>query len=195
MKPKSVAWGESFARTGCRTGFIGKWHVYGSPDGLYGRRLAYIPPEKRFGFEYWKTCECSHEYNHSLAHALRHRRGRRGLRPLRHDPGRGPLPKPGEGYYSTTAIADYAGSRGASAQFTRPMRRTPDAELFAKIGPGEVARAAPWSTLTAEQKAFQRTKMAIHAAMITRMDLEIGKVVRSLGQRRELRAVDPRRRA
>ncbi len=54
---------------------------------------------------------------------------------------------------------------------------TPDAELFAKIGPGEVTRAVPWSTLTAEQKQFQRTKMAIHAAMITRMDIEIGKVL------------------
>jgi arylsulfatase A-like enzyme len=66
LKPKSVTWGESFARAGYRTGFIGKWHVYGSPDGQYGRRLAYIPPEKRLGFEYWKACECSHEYNHSL---------------------------------------------------------------------------------------------------------------------------------
>ena len=57
---------------------------------------------------------------------------------------------------------------------------TPDAELLAKIGPGEVTRAVPWSTLTPEQKAFQRTKMAIHAAMITRMDLEIGKVLDQL---------------
>ena len=48
---------------------------------------------------------------------------------------------------------------------------TPDEELFAKIGPGEVTRAVPWSTLTAEQKDLQRTKMAIHAAMITRMDI------------------------
>lgn len=54
---------------------------------------------------------------------------------------------------------------------------TPDAELFAKIGPGEVSRAVPWSSLTAEQKALQRTKMAIHAAMITRMDIEIGKIL------------------
>ena len=66
LKPKGVTWGETFARAGYQTGFIGKWHVYGSPDGQYGRRLAYIPPEKRFGFEYWKACECSHEYNHSL---------------------------------------------------------------------------------------------------------------------------------
>lgn len=54
---------------------------------------------------------------------------------------------------------------------------TPDQELIAQIGPGEVARAVPWSTLTPEQKKFQRTKMAIHAAMVTRMDLEIGKLL------------------
>lgn len=57
---------------------------------------------------------------------------------------------------------------------------TPDQELTEKIGPGEVARAVPWSSLTAEQKQFQRTKMAIHAAMITRMDTEIGKVMQQL---------------
>jgi arylsulfatase len=54
---------------------------------------------------------------------------------------------------------------------------TPDDELRAKIGAGEVMRAVPWSTLTPEQKHFQRIKMAIHAAMITRMDIEIGKVL------------------
>jgi arylsulfatase len=57
---------------------------------------------------------------------------------------------------------------------------TPDAELFAKIGPGEVTRAVPWSTLTPVQKEFQRAKMAVHAAMITRMDLEFGKVLRQV---------------
>jgi arylsulfatase A-like enzyme len=57
---------------------------------------------------------------------------------------------------------------------------TPDAELTAKIGPGEVMRAVPWSSLTAEQKKFQRLKMAIHAAMITRMDIEIGKLLKQV---------------
>ena len=52
----------------------------------------------------------------------------------------------------------------------RPRRSTPDNELFEKIGQGEVTRAVAWSTLTPEQKKLQRTKMAIHAAMITRMD-------------------------
>jgi len=65
---------------------------------------------------------------------------------------------------------------------------TSDAELLSKIGPGEVTRAVPWSTLNAEQKALQRTKMAIHAAMITRMDIEIGKVldqVKAMGAERD----------
>lgn len=62
----------------------------------------------------------------------------------------------------------------------RPKWSTPDSELFAKIGPGEVTRAVPWSTLTPEQKKLQRTKMAIHAAMITRMDRQIGRVVDQL---------------
>lgn len=57
---------------------------------------------------------------------------------------------------------------------------TPDEVLAAKIGPGEVMRAVPWSTLTQEQRRFQQTKMAIHAAMITRMDLEIGRLVKQV---------------
>jgi len=66
LKPKGVTMGEAFTRAGYRTGYIGKWHLYGSPKGEYERRLAYIPPEKRFGFDYWKACECTHEYNRSL---------------------------------------------------------------------------------------------------------------------------------
>jgi len=53
-------------------------------------------------------------------------------------------------------------------------------ELKARIGPGEAARAVAWDTLTEEQKRFQATKMAIHAAMITRMDLEIGRIIQQL---------------
>lgn len=60
-------------------------------------------------------------------------------------------------------------------------------ELLLRVGPGEVSRAVPWATLTAEQKSFQRTKMAIHAAMIDRMDQEIGRV---LGQLKAMNAFD-----
>ncbi|MBC8166870.1 MAG: sulfatase-like hydrolase/transferase, partial [Bryobacteraceae bacterium] len=155
------------------------------------------------------------------------------------------LPTPEEGYYSTTAIADYGvrflqdhaksyaqqpfflylaphaphfplqapqadiekyrdrfadGWDTARERKLQRMRRmglvncalapleegmwtkwnTTDDEIREKIGPGEVTRAVPWSTLTPQQKSFQRTKMAIHAAMISRMDLEIGKVLKQV---------------
>jgi len=45
------------------------------------------------------------------------------------------------------------------------------------LGPGEIQFAVPWKELTDEQKQFQSTKMSIHAAMITRMDREIGRVI------------------
>lgn len=61
-----------------------------------------------------------------------------------------------------------------------PLWNTPDSELRESIGPGEVTHAVPWSTLTPEEKILQQTKMAIYAAMITRMDREIGRVVAQL---------------
>ena len=45
LKPTGPTLAELFGKAGYRTGFIGKWHLYGSPDGNYGRRLAYIPHE------------------------------------------------------------------------------------------------------------------------------------------------------
>jgi arylsulfatase A-like enzyme len=66
LKPNGATLGQVFEKAGYHTGYIGKWHLFGSPDGQYGRRLAYIPPEKRFGFAYWKACECTHDYVHSL---------------------------------------------------------------------------------------------------------------------------------
>lgn len=63
---------------------------------------------------------------------------------------------------------------------------TPDAELIAKIGPGEITRAVPWSTLTPEQKKLQRAKMAIHAAMISRMDAETGRILQQVEAMGEL---------
>ena len=155
------------------------------------------------------------------------------------------LPKPEEGYYSTTAIADYsvkflkehakdheknpfflyvafhgphfplhapaADIEHYNGKFTEgwdtarerkgqrmqkmglvnhpiaplepqtwPPWNTPEKELIEKAGPGEVAHAVPWSTLNDEQKGFQRMKMAIHAAMITRTDTEIGKIVKQV---------------
>lgn len=50
-------------------------------------------------------------------------------------------------------------------------------ELRARLGPGEIGRPVAWSALDAGQQRFQATKMAIHAAMIDRMDHEIGRVL------------------
>ena len=48
---------------------------------------------------------------------------------------------------------------------------------IAKLGPGEINRPLPWAELTDAQREFQANKMAIHAAMIDRMDQEIGRVL------------------
>ena len=53
------------------------------------------------------------------------------------------------------------------------------------LGEAEVNKPVAWKELTDQQKQFQATKMAIHAAMIHRMDIEIGRVfeqVRKMGQ-------------
>lgn len=48
------------------------------------------------------------------------------------------------------------------------------------LGPGEINRPVPWKSLTAEQQQFQATKMAIHAAMVDRIDREVGRVLDQL---------------
>lgn len=59
-----------------------------------------------------------------------------------------------------------------------PPSDHPDA--LSKLGPGEVNRPLPWDELTADQQRFQATKMAIHAAMVDRMDREIGRLIEQL---------------
>ena len=49
-----------------------------------------------------------------------------------------------------------------------------------KLGPDEVNRPLPWVDLKDSQRRFQATKMAIHAAMVDRMDREIGRVIGQL---------------
>ncbi len=53
-------------------------------------------------------------------------------------------------------------------------------EALEILGPGEVNRPLPWDALTKPQRAFQSMKMTLHAAMIDRMDQEIGRVLRQL---------------
>jgi arylsulfatase A-like enzyme len=50
---------ECLRDAGLRTAYIGKWHIDGSG------RNAFVPPERRLGFEWWKGFECCHDYRHS----------------------------------------------------------------------------------------------------------------------------------
>jgi arylsulfatase len=61
-----------------------------------------------------------------------------------------------------------------------PNYNPSEAELHEKVSPGEVGRAVSWDGLTDVQRQFQPLKMAIHAAMIHRMDIEIGRVIAQL---------------
>jgi arylsulfatase A-like enzyme len=56
-----------------------------------------------------------------------------------------------------------------------PPYAFPDA--IKKLGPNELNRPLPWNDLTTEQRQFQAAKMAVHAAMVDRMDREIGRVL------------------
>jgi arylsulfatase A-like enzyme len=48
-----------YKKNGYDTAYIGKWHLDGD------KRKAYIPKNRRRGFDYWKVMECEHSYNHS----------------------------------------------------------------------------------------------------------------------------------
>jgi len=63
LDPQAVTFPKLFRAAGYDTGFIGKWHLNG------GGRSAFIPRERRQGFDYWKALECTHDYNRSFYYA------------------------------------------------------------------------------------------------------------------------------
>jgi len=63
LNPEGVTLAKVLQQAGYDTGYIGKWHLNG--DG----RSAFIPRERRQGFDYWKALECTHDYNHSYYYA------------------------------------------------------------------------------------------------------------------------------
>lgn len=60
-------------------------------------------------------------------------------------------------------------------------------EAIEQLGPNELNRPQPWSSLSPGQREFQAAKMAVHAAMVDRMDREIGRVLEQL---RAMHALD-----
>ena len=71
LNPDAATVGKAFAGAGYQTGYIGKWHVngHGKDGSLPAGRQAFIPPERRQGFKFWRVCECTHNYNKSLYYA------------------------------------------------------------------------------------------------------------------------------
>ncbi len=67
-----------------------------------------------------------------------------------------------------------------------PSWNLEEAKLKEQIGPGEVARAVPWTQLNPVEQRFQAQKMEVHAAMIARMDSEIARVVDRLKALKQL---------
>jgi arylsulfatase A-like enzyme len=63
LDPGATTIAKVLGSAGYDTGCIGKWHV----DG-HGRS-AFIPRERRQGFDYWKVLECTHAYNNSPYYA------------------------------------------------------------------------------------------------------------------------------
>jgi arylsulfatase A-like enzyme len=53
-------------------------------------------------------------------------------------------------------------------------------KALATLGKNEVNRPIRWKDLTQSQKRFQADKMSVHAAMVDRMDREIGRVLAQL---------------
>jgi arylsulfatase len=56
----------------------------------------------------------------------------------------------------------------------------PNQKTLDRLGSGEVDRPLTWVDLTEQQRQFQAVKMSIHAAMVDRMDREIGRLVDQL---------------
>lgn len=63
LPSQSITIAEVLRDAGYSTAYIGKWHL----DG-HGRS-SFIPPERRQGFEFWRTQECTHDYSHSFYYA------------------------------------------------------------------------------------------------------------------------------
>lgn len=61
-----------------------------------------------------------------------------------------------------------------------PRRNLTESELREKVDRREIAHAVSWRSLTPAEREFQAEKMAVHAAMVHRIDLEIGRVMRQL---------------
>jgi len=59
LPERELCMAEIFQAAGYATAYIGKWHLDGHGRG------AYVAPQRRQGWQYWKGAECDHNYNRS----------------------------------------------------------------------------------------------------------------------------------
>jgi len=60
LRNEAVSLAEVYRQAGYDTAYIGKWHLDGN------HRSAFIPRERRQGFDFWKALGCTHAYNNSF---------------------------------------------------------------------------------------------------------------------------------
>ena len=60
LRNEAVSLAEVYRNAGYETAYIGKWHLDGN------HRSAFIPRERRQGFDFWKVLGCTHAYNNSF---------------------------------------------------------------------------------------------------------------------------------
>jgi len=60
LTDNAVSLAQACRREGYQTAYIGKWHLDGN------HRSAFIPRDRRQGFEFWKVLGCTHAYNNSF---------------------------------------------------------------------------------------------------------------------------------
>ena len=60
LSHRATSLADAFAAAGYDTAYIGKWHLNGRG------RLHFVPRRDRQGFDFWRACECTHEYNASV---------------------------------------------------------------------------------------------------------------------------------
>jgi arylsulfatase A-like enzyme len=63
LSREAISLADIFKEADYATAYIGKWHLNGSD------RSAYIPPEERQGFDFWRSIGVSHDYNESYYYA------------------------------------------------------------------------------------------------------------------------------
>lgn len=166
LPKEELCMAEILKQAGYETAYIGKWHL----DG-HGRD-AYIPPERRQGFDYWKVLECTHNYNESYYYA-----------------GEDPTKRKWEGYdaYAQTRdaqqyIRDHAGGDTPFFLFVGyggphfPHHSAPE-ELKA-LYPPEALTLRP--NVTAAQEERTRTELQGYYAHCTAIDRCVGELYETI---------------